>query len=68
MTLGNVKLLKFDQSEELLSLIKTPKSVPIYKVSELLFSSKTIVFTGIFGSVPGIIYQLLPPSSDLYTF
>ena len=52
MTLGNVKLLKFDQSEELLSRIKTPKSVPIYKVSELLFSSKTIVFTGIFGSVP----------------
>ena len=52
ITFGKLALLKFDQSVAVLSLINTPRSVPIYKVSVPLFSSSTIVLIGIFGKVP----------------
>ena len=68
ITLGKLLLLNMFQSVKVESVINTPKSVPIYKFSLLLLSSKTIQLTGIFGKLPEIFTHEFPPSIVLYTF
>ena len=45
-------------------MVKTPKSVPIYKVSKLSNSFIIKQLAGTFGSVPLILFQVFPPLSE----